>query len=130
MDTPGTASFFCFRCRTPCFSSLSSFLLVEMELGIDGALCWMCKMIGIFFFFHFFSLPQRQHCFIQDPLYGFIAPRFYCMWLCCLSICCLVGIAMSFFCESYILCVNAKKNLLLIVTNNICSYENYNYIDI
>ena len=49
-----------------------------MGVSISGALSCVCETVKFFF------LPTKQHCFIQDPLLGFIAPGAYCMYLSCL----------------------------------------------
>ena len=81
-----------------------SFRLVEKGMGIDGPLCWVCEMVGIFSFFLFSFLLQQHHCFTQGSLvfifmlylcgtflFGFRGFSGYCI----------------VFCEPHTQCVNA-----------------------
>ena len=70
----------------PCFRS---FLLVEMGMGIDRVLCWVCEIVGLFFSFFssFFS--------VRALFSGFIAYSSSCVWLCCSSTGGLVDITIS-----------------------------------
>ena len=64
------------------FSCPHSSPSVEMRVGIDGALCWMCEIGWVSFSILF--LPHRQHWFIQGTFWGFIASCSSCMILYCL----------------------------------------------
>ena len=75
------------------WDSVFSLLLIKIWMGIDGVLCCICEIIGLFF--SFFFLPQRQYCFIYGPFTGVVAPCPSCMRLFCLSIGYLVGFEMS-----------------------------------